>query len=73
MVPRIPFSTSIVGFFFVAEVVDVLCEEEGDVQIRMRWPKDGDSRMFNRPRDQLLEKTLMRMSLTLQKGPLDVT
>ncbi|CAE7887029.1 unnamed protein product, partial [Symbiodinium necroappetens] len=50
------------------EVVDVLCEEEGDVQIRMRWPKDGDSRMFNRPRDQLLEKTLMRMSLTLQKG-----
>eukprot|EP00439_Symbiodinium_sp_Y106_P083591 s694_g23.t2 len=50
------------------EVVDVLCEEEGPVQIRMRWPKGGESRMFNRPRDQLLDKTLMRMSLTLQKG-----
>ena len=54
-------------------MVDVLCEEEGPVQIRMRWPKGGESRMFNRPRDQLLDKTLMRMSLTLQKGLLDVT
>ena len=43
------------------------------MQIRMRWPKGGESRMFNRPRDQLLDKTLMRMSLTLQKGLLDVT
>ena len=46
----------------------MLCEQEGTVQIRMRWPKDGESRNFDRPRDQLLEKTLMRMSLTLQKG-----
>ena len=42
--------------------------ETGPVKISMRWPRDGESRNFDRPREQLLEKTLMRMSLTLQKG-----
>ena len=51
------------------QVVDVFCEDDGPVRIHMKSPQDGSSRQFDRPRDQELQKTLQRISLTLKRGP----
>ena len=52
------------------EVVDVYCEEGGPtVKIHVKLPQNGSIKQFDRPRDQSLQKTLHRISLTLKKGP----
>ena len=51
------------------QVVDVFCEPDGPVQILMKLPQNGSMKQFDRPRDQSLQKTLQRISLTLKKGP----
>lgn len=51
------------------EVVDVYCEEGGPVKIHVKLPQNGSIKTFDRPRDQSLQKTLQRISLTLKKGP----
>lgn len=50
-------------------MVDVFCEPDGPVQILVKLPQNGSIKQFDRPRDQSLQKTLQRISLTLKKGP----
>ena len=49
--------------------MDVFCEPDGPVQILVKLPQNGSIKQFDRPRDQSLQKTLQRISLTLKKGP----